>query len=128
LKLILGSTFADRKFVKQLQPNCEILTEFDRQFLTPSKNLILVSFYESTGIGTVEVRCTRERANVQAIVPKTSAVLGHPDEDSSPLNGNHIEIVKYASPRDPNYRTMSWKLSQIVKRVRSETQLQFSDS
>ena len=47
------------------------------------------------------------------IVPKESATIGLNEERISPLNGNHLEIVKFYSKEDVNFIRVAGNISKL---------------
>lgn len=54
------------------------------------------------------------------IVHKDSATLGLPNEKSSGLNGNHMEIAKYPSKNHDNYVRVSGNIGKMVSKIRED--------
>jgi hypothetical protein len=48
---LLGMIGVKKRFIEQLEPNCETITEINSQFRARTKTMELVSFFESTGTG-----------------------------------------------------------------------------
>ena len=51
------------------------------------------------------------------IVPESSATLEYPGEVRVGLNGDHLNIAKYSSNRDPNFVKLATTLRKIVADV-----------
>ena len=51
------------------------------------------------------------------IVPKDSAIIGLNEERISPLNGNHLEIVKFYSKEDDNFIRVAGNLSRLSNSI-----------
>jgi hypothetical protein len=51
------------------------------------------------------------------IVPESSATLGHADEITHGLNGDHFRIAKFSSKNDPNFVTISTELRKLVSKI-----------
>ena len=54
---------------------------------------------------------------MQVLVPADSAILELPRERTSPLNGNHVEIVKYSSIEDNNYSRVAGNIARLVAEI-----------
>ena len=119
LKKILTITFSNKAFVNQLQTNSESIADINRLFRDRATTLNLVSFYESRGIRALGVFSNKTLLS-KIIVPESAATLRYPKEISSPLNGNHIEIAKYASESDGNYDRVSKRIVSQVQKIREE--------
>jgi len=50
-------------------------------------------------------------------VPQTSATMGVLNEKTSPLNGDHIEISKYESNEDDNFRRVAGNIAKIGRKL-----------
>jgi len=55
--------------------------------------------------------------HLQIVVPKTSATLEYSGAINTPLNGNHIEIVKYSSKKDDNVISVAGNIAILAKSV-----------
>ena len=53
------------------------------------------------------------------MVPESSATIGFPStiEESIPLNGDHVKIVKYVSETDRNYLTVSTTIGRTIASI-----------
>jgi hypothetical protein len=51
------------------------------------------------------------------IVPRYSAEMGLPDERCVPLNGNHLEIAKYLSREDNNFKTVAGRITVLIQSI-----------
>jgi hypothetical protein len=57
------------------------------------------------------------------VVPQHTATIGFPDEIYSPLNGNHIQIVKYMSENEDNYQRVAGNISIVVQKIKRDEQM-----
>ena len=53
--------------------------------------------------------------------------MGLVGERCSPLNGNHLEIVKYYSKEDDNYVRVTGNMASLIKRI-SESKHELDDT
>jgi uncharacterized protein (UPF0333 family) len=44
-----------------------------------------------------------------------------PNEKTCPLNGNHLEIVKYVSKEDNNFITVSGNIVKMSSKIREDS-------
>lgn len=48
-------------------------------------------------------------------MPPESATLGYPGERTVALNGDHTSVVKFSSPDDSNYKTITENLALMIQ-------------
>ena len=60
------------------------------------------------------------------IVSPTSATLSLINEQIAPLNGDHMEITKFTSKEDNNYKMVAGMLAQMVSEVREEAKAELN--
>ena len=56
------------------------------------------------------------------VVPKSSATLQYPGENTAGLNGNHLTITKYVSKQDLNFITIAIELHNLVTELVREAE------
>lgn len=123
LAQLFSHTLGNRDYMKQLEPGCETIMEINNAFPNRARNMQLISFYESSEMGgLLGVYFSAIYAHLlQLIVPRSSAMLSYGDNSRCvALNGDHIQIVKYSSPDDSNYRSISDNIASMVRRISSE--------
>lgn len=54
------------------------------------------------------------------VLEKDSSVLGYPGEISKPLDADHHDVCKYASPIDPRYVTVRNALKSLIGKVKPD--------
>lgn len=112
----------DREFIKDMNPQGETIATISWLFNPLMDAFHLVSFYETEeiipGSGIVSLLIVRVKFTyAKLVVPENEAQL--PGVESYPLNGNHINIVKFSSKEDPNYLNVSGMLSLIVQGLKN---------
>ncbi|KAL8804696.1 MAG: hypothetical protein Q9182_002388 [Xanthomendoza sp. 2 TL-2023] len=91
-----------KEYIAQLEPTSHMLQDINDQFSKTCGELALVSFYET--MRTVFARGVKKIVRFGTlIVERASAILGYPQEHSSPLAADHHSICKYASNTDENF-------------------------
>ena len=63
---------------------------------------------------------------VKIVVERESAVLGYPNEVSSPLTADHHTICKYPSNLDSNYVNVRNVIKSLVEKLRPKGEWPFS--
>jgi hypothetical protein len=87
LKSLLDVSFSERKFVKDLLPDSQIIKEINDAFAEHAQALQLASFSESTGMGLVGVKYTHTIFHLIDHVdrcPRAFSYLGIAWRNSSP--------------------------------------------
>ena len=103
--------------------NSELIQGINDQFRDRSESLELVSFSESK-----EMRGLGVLADNLSLTGYRSLFLKIPRHwvfrvrDTSPLNGNHLEIVKFSSKEDNNYERVAGNISRLNKIVDSTSE------
>ncbi|KAK8872740.1 nacht and wd domain protein [Apiospora arundinis] len=108
-KILSSSIFghSSKDYINELTQNSPTIDELNESFRHYAGNLRIFSFYEtlSTSIGPKSVK----------VLEKNSSTLGYPNETSQPLNADHHEVCKFASPNDPNYQSVIGALRSVVQ-------------
>ena len=112
--------FSTRPFVNDLQPDSTFIQAINEEFPQYCQELELHSFYE-TDVMNLGIKRTH-------VVPKTSAVLGYPNERRNYLQGNHREIVKFQDENDANFRSLRNALASSLRQFRMPKRPQRVDS
>ncbi|TLS25676.1 hypothetical protein PpBr36_07275 [Pyricularia pennisetigena] len=99
-----------KKYVRDLVPDSEVLSEINEEFYPFALDLRLWSFYETLPIGIAGLS--------QIVVNKESATLGYDHEEKSPLNADHRQVCKFATQRDPNYKSVRNALLTSIDLIR----------
>ncbi|KAL8823269.1 MAG: hypothetical protein Q9191_006015 [Dirinaria sp. TL-2023a] len=95
-----------KAYVADLDTHAHAIQDINEQFRSSCTNLALVSFFETQKIGL----------GVKIFVD--SAILGYPQEESSPLNGDHHTICKFKSRQDSNYKVVRNVLRKWVANLK----------
>jgi len=130
LGLILDVSFSSRNFVRQLKPESDTLKFINNSFNHRATSLKLVSYYETQNTRLHPVLRAFESFTLtmklfpvgRMVVPESSARLEYPAFTLG-LNGDHFNIAKYSSTKDPNYTKIATKLGNLVKRVTDEAEV-----
>ncbi|KAI0396837.1 hypothetical protein F5Y17DRAFT_455670 [Xylariaceae sp. FL0594] len=87
-----------REYVSELTRNSSTIDEINDSFRHHASNLRIFSFYQTLGtqIGPLNV----------LVLEKNSSWLGYDSETVKPLDANHHDVCKFASPDDSNYRSV----------------------
>ena len=101
-----------KAYISDLESHSRTLQDINEQFRTSCGELSLVSFFETlkTSFGISK----------SVVVEKESAVLGYPQETSSPLNADHHTVCKFQNPRDGNYISVSSVLKLWASKLSPE--------
>ncbi|KAL9035623.1 MAG: hypothetical protein Q9214_006494, partial [Letrouitia sp. 1 TL-2023] len=99
-----------KEYIAQLEPTSPMLQDINEQFSKMCSELALVSFYET-------MRTVFARGVKKIIVERGSAVLGYPQEHSSPLAADHHSICKFASDTDEKYICVKGVLKMIRSKI-----------
>ncbi|KAI9773277.1 MAG: hypothetical protein M1835_006168 [Candelina submexicana] len=111
LTKILNLSSGARPFVTDLHRNSLATQSINDEFPQHCQDLQLYSFYETLP--------TSYKVGKTLIVDKDSATLGYVNERTAYLNANHRDVCKYASPTDPNYKTVRNALASAIDAFRS---------
>lgn len=119
LSRLLSVTLSKKVFVDQLAPRTSTIVDINTAFPDRTKSLFLVSFWESTGVRFINdvLPSLFPFVILKVIVSQDSAVIG--GERSSPLNGDHVQITKYTSPSDNNFKQVSGNIWLLLDKIRS---------
>ena len=113
LSKILHVTSGTRPYVNDLNRNSLATQSINDEFPQHCKDIQLYSFYETLpmnyGVGK------------SLIVQKDMATLGYYNERTAYLEANHRDVVKFTSPRDPNYLTVRNALAAAIDRFRNNS-------
>ncbi|KAL9018256.1 MAG: hypothetical protein Q9185_004422 [Variospora sp. 1 TL-2023] len=106
-----------KEYVAQLEPTSHMLQDINDQFSKTCGELNLVSFYET--MRTVFARGVKKIVGfiTLAIVERASAILGYPQEHSSPLAADHHSICKFVSNTDENYVCVKGVLKMMRSKI-----------
>jgi len=121
LQRVLKAAFNKQlPFITELQPYCDdterVFENFNKLFPVTDRT---ISFHESMGMGLFNEVCSRScPLTIQVVVPKASAKMGH--EKCVALNGNHLQITKFKSSSDDNFRSVSGNLRRLIEDVCGE--------
>ena len=99
-----------RPFLNDLQPDSAFIQTINEEFPQYCQELELHSFYE-TDVMNLGFKKTH-------VVPKTSAILGYPNERTNYLQGNHREIVKFQDEDDVNFRSLRNTIASSIRQFR----------
>ncbi|ROV99035.1 hypothetical protein VMCG_06614 [Cytospora schulzeri] len=102
-----------RPYLHDLQKNSEGVKAINEEFPRHSKELVLVSFYESRPLSIAGI-------GKRLIVEKANAVLSYENERSELLNGDHRSICKFDGPEDTNYIAIHQALTGTIDIITSE--------
>ncbi|KAK8026590.1 hypothetical protein PG991_003646 [Apiospora marii] len=120
-KILSSSIFghSSKDYINELTQNSPTIDELNESFRHHASSLRIFSFYEAlrTSIGPKSVK----------VLEKNSSTLGYPNETSQPLNADHHEVCKFASPEDPNYQSVLGALRSVVRPDYEEVDLQAGD-
>ncbi|CAL8574483.1 hypothetical protein XPA_000443 [Xanthoria parietina] len=105
-----------KEYIAQLEPTSHMLQDINDQFSRICGELALVSFYET-------LRTVFARGVKKIIVERASAILGYPQEHSSPLVADHHSICKFASDSDENYICVKGILKMVRSKIDFATRL-----
>ncbi|KAL8643449.1 MAG: hypothetical protein Q9226_008364, partial [Calogaya cf. arnoldii] len=105
-----------KEYIAQLEPTSHMLQDINDQFSRICGELALVSFYET-------MRTVFARGVKKIIVERASAILGYPQEHSSPLVADHHSICKFANDRDENYVCVKGVLKMMRSKIDFATEL-----
>lgn len=111
LNRVLAASFQSTKsYIRDLNKSSPAIEELNEQFRHLAPKLSIWSFYETlaTAIGPRKIM----------VLEKDSSVLGYPAEISRPLQADHHDVCKFASPADSNYITVRNAISSLVTRLR----------
>ena len=91
--------------MEDLKPTSAMIQSINNDFPRYSKNLQLLSFYETleTWVGSSRM-----------IVNQKSATLGYMNERRMPLNKNHRGVCKFDKPTDSDFIALRNALSRTV--------------
>lgn len=111
-----------KAYIADLEIHAVALQDINEQFRSQCANLALVSFFEthkiSVGLKVLVGICYfvygMTNRLFQQVVEKESAILGYPQETSTPLNGDHHTICKFRNREDANYQKIRNVLKQWV--------------
>ncbi|KAK3360430.1 hypothetical protein B0T25DRAFT_129975 [Lasiosphaeria hispida] len=110
-KLLSGSVFghAPKDYVTELARRSPTIDELNEAFRNHAPKLQIFSFYETltTAMGPISVK----------ILDKPTAVMGYPNETTTPLNANHHDVCKFTGTDDPNYVAVVGALRSIIDSV-----------
>ncbi|KAI1324505.1 hypothetical protein F5Y16DRAFT_402357 [Xylariaceae sp. FL0255] len=122
LNRVLAASFQSSKnFLSDLNKSSTAIEELNEQFRHMAPRLTIWSFYETlaTAIGPRKIM----------VLEKDSSVLGYPTEISRPLQADHHDVCKFASPVDSSYVTVRNAIKSLVTRFRVEAlQMPVEDS
>ncbi|KAL2068164.1 hypothetical protein VTL71DRAFT_16262 [Oculimacula yallundae] len=114
-RILQVSSTGSRPFVADLHPNSVSIQAINDEFPRYSKSLLLYSYYETNAMNFGVKKAI--------IVPKDSAVLGYPNEQSSFLsNANHREVCKFLRDREPNYLAVRNGIASVIETIRTREQ------
>lgn len=102
-----------RAFVTGLEAKSELIRILNDQFRIHYHGIRLHTFYESQPTFPVGI-----------IVSVESATLGYAEERTQLLNATHINLAKFESVEDSNYRSLRNRLAATVQQIRSVSKLQ----
>lgn len=99
--------YGPKPFLSDLTKNSRTLKPINFQFGLCSKDLKLISFYETEK--------TKIGFSSRLIVNKDSAILGYTNEKREPLKATHRSICKFDFPSDPNFVTVKNALAEMAR-------------
>ncbi|KAL1880762.1 hypothetical protein Daus18300_001376 [Diaporthe australafricana] len=100
---------SSKTYVAELNSESPTLKHINEQFRLVVKDLQIVSFYET--------HTTRIAGSSVMAVDQDSGVLGYPTETSVPMEADHHQVSKFASPNDPKYTALTNALRPWVLRL-----------
>lgn len=109
--LLRVSASGNHRFVNDLHRDSPAIQAINDDFRHVASYLRLYSYIESrtTSFGGVVNRI---------IVPKTSAIMGLPNERTAHLDADHRRICKFHSPNDPNYKLLRGNIIETLDILR----------
>ncbi|POS72340.1 hypothetical protein DHEL01_v209267 [Diaporthe helianthi] len=113
LNRVLSASFQSPKsFISDITKSSPAIEEINEQFRHHVSRLSIWSFYEtlSTSIGPKKMM----------VLEKESSVLGYPTEISRPLQADHHDVCKYASPADSNYISVRNAILSLATTLHSD--------
>lgn len=148
----LGSTFLSiasacvkptaLALIRALKPNSQILFELAEDFVSKSKQLKLISFYETkltkicsgvrrmVSFQAIKPRRHSHLLSSRQVVEKASAVLNLPNEEPIPQFADHRGIARFESNKDRNFRAVINRLvafKRSIERQRDGISMSLTD-
>ncbi|KAK3309763.1 uncharacterized protein B0T15DRAFT_13768 [Chaetomium strumarium] len=114
LNRILQVSFAasPMQFISELSAGSQTIRSLNEDFRHIAPKLNIYSFYETQPtplVGSSKIKTM--------VVDRDSSVLGYTGEETKPLNADHHNVCKYASPDDPAYRLVSNALKTVIEEI-----------
>ncbi|KAK4097307.1 hypothetical protein N658DRAFT_500536 [Parathielavia hyrcaniae] len=111
--LQVSFTTSPMQFISELSAGSQTLQKLNEQFRHVAPKLDIVSFYETRPTPVAGFK----KSQIM-VLEKDSSVLGYPGEISKPLDADHHNVCKYASPSDPRYVTVRNVLKTLIGKVK----------
>ncbi|MCJ1435227.1 hypothetical protein MMC27_004599 [Xylographa pallens] len=110
LNRILATSFmghTSKQYIADLKKNSPVIEALNEDFRNLAPKLQIFCFYE-----TLE---TTVAFKSFMVLEKDSSILGYPGEISRPLDADHHTVCKFASPEDPNYKSVRSALLTLIR-------------
>jgi len=120
----LLSTFLEmlgpRPFVTDLHRSSIMIENINNVFPQHCQDLFLYSFYETKPMNL---------GLKKFVVPRESAVLGYPNEQTNYLaNANHREVCKFSYQQEPNYLAVRNSIATVLYQLRQGSASQLGET
>lgn len=103
---VSAGRYAPKQFINELKANSPALQDINDQFRNRAVDIHLSSFYETsdTSVGPTTIR----------LLTQDTSTLGWPRENIIPIPGDHHDVCKFLSPKDPGYLIIRQSLQNLV--------------
>ncbi|TIA76809.1 WD40 repeat-like protein, partial [Aureobasidium pullulans] len=117
---ILLLSVGNKSYVQALRPHSDLIASLHDQFRHHYDGIQIHTFYETKPVVSMGFR--------SIVVDKESATLGYKEEVPQLLNADHINLTKFTSKDDANYRTVRNKLAKTMDGIRQMNNTQIGAS
>ena len=115
---------ASKQYIADLKKNSPAIEALNEDFRNLAPKLQIFCFYETLETTVAFKSFVRPTSQVeivtlfihpQMVLEKESSILGYPGEISRPLDADHHTVCKFASPEDPNYKSVRSALQTLIR-------------